>query len=819
MVKQTFRLTGMSCAACAARIDRTLNKQEGVKSAAVNFATSTVLIEYDPDKCSPESMQAAVRDAGYDMLTETERECVTGAEDAELKNYRKLRAKTIAALTMAAPILVLGMTSMDNTAVKYILWILSTPVVFILGSGFFRNAWKQLRHGSANMDTLVAVSTGIAYLFSVFNLFFHHVWEDRGLQAHVYFEAASVIIALILLGRLLEARARHSTSSAIRKLAGLQPATARAVREDGTEETVPIRDINPGETIIIRPGERVPVDGTVTGGESYVDESMLSGEPVPVRKYPGTSLYAGTINQKGSLVFRADKVGSQTVLAQIIKMVEEACGSKAPVQKTVDKVASVFVPAILCIAAITFLVWAIADPAEGIARGLLAMVTVLVIACPCALGLATPTAVTVGMGKGASCGILIKDAESLETARKVDTVILDKTGTLTAGRPEVAEMIWFRTCSEYKDILYAIESRSEHPLAEAITDYLGSRAATGANAFESIPGRGIKGKISGKTYFAGNIRLLEENGIVPEREIMEKAGTLYSRSLTVIWFADEEGPIAVAAVADRIKGTSHAAVASLKKMGMDIYMLTGDNEESARKAAAECGIDHYVSGMLPGDKAAFIKGLQSKGHCVAMAGDGINDSAALAQADLSIAMGQGSDIAMDTANVTILSSDLSKIEQMIRLSAMTVRTIRENLFWAFIYNIIAVPIAAGILYPVNGFMLNPMIGGAAMAMSSVSVVTNSLRLKRKKLDKPSNATNMETTEKKPAVKDYRIEGMHCDHCRASVEKALNSIEGVQASVTLNPPVARIRFTGEETDIAAMQAVLSDKAGDFRIMKM
>ena len=548
-----------------------------------------------------------------------------------------------------------------------------------------------------------------------------------------------MIVAFILIGRLLEARAKRKTSGAIRALMGLQPKTVTVVAADGTEKEVPVQWAQPGDVIAVRPGERVAVDGTVLSGESYVDESMLSGEPVPVHKQPDAKVFAGTINQKGAFRFRADRTGRDTVLSQIIRMVQDAQGSKAPVQNMVDKVASVFVPVIMGIALVTFAAWWIFAPSDGFIHGLLSMITVLIIACPCALGLATPTALIVGIGKGASNGILIKDAASLEVARKVDTVVLDKTGTLTEGRPEVVDQCWVPDSGALRSVLSALESLSEHPLAEAVVAAL--RPETDKESlpvpeivsFENIPGKGVRGVYGGMAYFAGNLDLLRSNNIEPSDELLARAGEWLAQARTVIWFADSTRALAAVAVTDRIKPTSAEAVAKLHHMGIRTVMLTGDNEASAAAVARQAGIDEFRAGVLPQDKAAFVKKLQDEGHKVAMIGDGINDSAALARADLSIAMGGGSDIAMDAAMITILSSDLIKVPDAIRLSHLTVRTIRQNLFWAFIYNIIAVPVAAGVLYPINGFLLNPMIGGAAMALSSVSVVTNSLRLRGRKL--------------------------------------------------------------------------------------
>lgn len=734
--KQTFPVLGMSCAACAARVNKTLSRQEGVCSANVNLATAIATVEYDPSLCSPEMMKQAVQNAGFDLLIDTAKEAEKEAEDTHAAHYRQLKFRTIWAIILSLPVAIIGMFFMDMPYANYIMWILSTPVVFWLGSGFYVNAWKLLKHRSANMDTLVANSTGIAYLFSLFNLFFPDFWLSRGVTPHVYFEAASVIIAFILLGRTLEERAKGNTSAAIRKLMGLQPRTV--IIDDGTgEREVSIEQIVPGNMIVVKPGERIAVDGTVTEGSSFIDESMLSGEPIPVYKSAGAKVYAGTINQKGSFRFRAEKVGADTMLSHIIHLVQEAQGSKAPVQRLVDKIAAVFVPAIMTIAVLTFIAWIVLAE-NGFTHGLLAAVTVLIIACPCALGLATPTAIMVGIGKGAENGILIKDAESLEMAKKIDTIVLDKTGTITEGKPVVTDIVWEAENADIQRIFLGLEKHSEHPLATAVVQALSQTNADNGGdclltGFESITGKGVKAGWNGKTYYAGNRRMLAERDITISPALSEKAEAFAQEAKTVIWFADEQQALATCAIADRIKETSKKTIAELQQRGISVVMLTGDNEQTARRIAAEAGISEFRAEVLPQQKSEYIKQLQAEGKHVAMVGDGINDSAALAQADLSIAMGQGSDIAMDVAKMTIISSDLTKISEAIQLSTLTVRTIRENLFWAFIYNLTGIPVAAGVLYPFTGFLLNPMIAGAAMAFSSVSVVTNSLRLRMKRI--------------------------------------------------------------------------------------
>ena len=820
-IKQSFPVLEMSCAACASRVDKTLNRQPGVISASVNYATATATVEYIPEECSPESLKSAIQAAGYDLIIETEQNNpIDKAEEAHLRKYRKLKRRTLAALCLSLPLSIISMCFMDLPYASYLTWLLSTPVVFGLGRDFYINAWTQLKHGSANMDTLVANSTGIAYAFSLFNLFFPDFWLSRGIQPQIYFEASSMIITFILLGRTLEERAKGNTSAALRKLMGLQPKTVIRLTTSGEQEEVPVDLVRSGDRLQVKPGEKIAVDGIVCEGSSFVDESMLSGEPVAVKKQVGDKVYAGTINQKGSFIFTAERVGSETMLSQIIRMVQEAQGSKAPVQKTVDRIAAVFVPAILSIALLTFFIWLFLSPSEGFTHGLLAAVTVLIIACPCALGLATPTAIMVGIGKGAESGILIKDAECLEVAKQIDTVVLDKTGTLTEGKPVLTDLLWETESPKLRNIFFSLEKRSEHPLAEAVVSALKGESLP-LTDFESLTGTGIYGKLESTTYYAGNLRLLNQRNITISNRLAEAASRFTEEAKTVIWFANETEALAVAAITDQIKDSSKQAISTLKERGIEVYMLTGDNQKTATVLAQKAGITHFRAEVLPAQKADFIRELQQQGKQVAMVGDGINDSAALAQADLSIAMGKGSDIAIDVAKMTIISSDLRKIADAIHLSTLTVRTIRENLFWAFIYNLIGIPVAAGILYPVCGFLLNPMIAGAAMAMSSVSVVTNSLRLRKKKLSTDSIAASEPETSGEPesastSISTYTIEGMMCDHCRARVEKVLNGIEDVTASVTLNPPVATLTFKAKVLSREELQKIIDEKAGDYRL---
>ncbi|WP_116788414.1 heavy metal translocating P-type ATPase [Flavobacterium psychrotrophum] len=733
-VKKTLPVLNMSCASCAASSQEVLQMQPGVVSAGVNYANGNGTIEYIPTITDVQTLKAALQSVGFDLLTDESEEAADSLAEIQREHFISLKKRTIWSVVLSVPLIVIGMTPafMNEAWAAYTMWLLATPVVLYFGRQFFAGAYKQAKHRSANMDTLVALSTGAAYLFSVFNTLFPDFWHSRGLHAHVYFEASAVVVTFILLGKLLEDRAKAKTSSAIKSLIGLQPKTVTVVHEGGHQMEMPVSSVTAGTILLVKPGEKIAVDGTVVTGSSYVDESMISGEPVAIEKTRESKVYAGTFNQKGSFQFRADKVGGETLLAQIIKMVQDAQGSRAPVQKLVDKIAGVFVPIVIGIAIFTFIIWAVFGGSNGFTQGLLAMITVLVIACPCALGLATPTAIMVGVGRGAALGILIKDADALERAGKVSAVVLDKTGTITQGRPKVTAMKWFTDETvPLKNILYSIEKSSSHPLAAAVTECIAA-LFTEEIVVENIPGKGVKAMYAERPYLVGNEALLKENNIDFTATARNWITTQAEAAQTLVFFADDTQLLCAIAIADAVKPTSAEAIKALQREGIDVYMLTGDNEQAARVIANNVGITHYKAGVLPQDKLDFIKQLQ-QGKVVAMVGDGINDSAALAQADVGIAMGHGSDIAIDVAKVTIISGDLLRLPQTISLSRKTMATVKQNLFWAFIYNVIGIPLAAGILYPVNGFLLSPMIAGAAMALSSVSVVTNSLLLKIKRL--------------------------------------------------------------------------------------
>lgn len=734
--KATFPVEGMTCASCASSIESMLRAREGVADANVNFAGKSVQVVYEPAIVNPSELRGTVQEIGFDIIIEAQTQ--EQLEEREAKALESLKLKTIAAGVLALPVFILGMFFHGAfTWGNWAMLILTTPILLWAGQRFFVGAWAQARHMRANMDTLVALSTGIAFVFSVFNTIYPQFFLSRGLMPHVYFEAVAVIIAFILLGKYLEEGAKNRSSEAIKKLMGLQPKTVRILRY-GAELEIKIEEVQVGDRVVLLPGDRVPVDGEVVAGTTYLDESMLSGEPLPVQKQPGDMVYAGTINQKGSVQLTAVKTGGETMLAHIIKMVQEAQGSKAPVQKLVDKIAGIFVPIVLGIALLTLVAWIVFGGQAYLTEGFLSMISVLVIACPCALGLATPTAIMVGVGRGAENGILIKDAESLERAHEVNAVILDKTGTITQGKPSVTDVVWaadVQNPAQLEVYFYSMEAQSEHPIAQAVYTYYKN---TGAQVqqpdyFSSLTGMGIEADFDDKRCYAGNHKLLIQQGIAIPAELEEQTIKLQEDAKTVIYFADAQQALGVFAVSDPVKETAAQGIKAMQEAGLEVYMLTGDNNQTAAAVARQVGITHFQAELMPQDKADFVKQLQANGKHVAMVGDGINDAQALATADISIAMGQGTDIAMDVAGITLMRSELTQVAAAIKLSRATVNTIRQNLFWAFFYNVICIPVAAGLLFPFTGFLLNPMIAGAAMAFSSVSVVANSLRLRSVKL--------------------------------------------------------------------------------------
>ena len=734
MIKKVIPVLDMSCVMCAANVENTVRNLTGVSEASVNCASNTLTVVYDPQKINLRQIREAVQSSGYDLVIEDGD--ADAVENIRRKHYLSMRNKTIGAWACALPVMIISMFFMHNRQLDWIMLLFTVPVLFVFGRSFFISGWKAMRSGVANMDTLVAMSTSIAFLFSLFNTFYPQFWLERGIVPHVYYEAAAMIIAFVLTGKLLEERAKNNTSSAIKGLMGLQPKTAALVQEDGTEKEISVSELTVGDSVRVHPGEKIPVDGIVASGESYVDESMISGEPLPIYKAAGDKVLAGTINQKGTFVLVAKEVGASTVLAQIVRMVQEAQGSKAPVQRMADRISAYFVPTVMAIALLTFVVWLSFGGTAYFSYALLASVSVLVIACPCALGLATPTALMVGIGRGAENQVLIKDAFALENMCKVDAVVLDKTGTLTEGSPRVVRILWPGEEQElYRSLLFSAESRSEHPLASAIALFMKDKGAKNLelDSFESITGKGVRFTFNQNIWWIGSQTLAVEEGVTMSPEESSRISGWQEEGYSVVFFGREATVYAVLAIADPVKESSVDAVSMLRNEGMEVYMLTGDGKKNASVVAAQLGITHFEAEVLPGEKEAFVNRLQKSGKIVAMVGDGINDSQALARADVSIAMGKGTDIAMDVAMITIMNSDLRRVAFARKLSKRTVRLIRQNLFWAFIYNVIGIPVAAGVLYPVYGLLLNPMWASAAMAFSSVSVVLNSLRLKWMKL--------------------------------------------------------------------------------------
>lgn len=726
----------MSCASCAAHVTKALKGVEGVSEANVNLATASAKVTFNEAVCSPQLLKAAVERMGFELditppasNTDTTRaETVAPLPQVPLWQMKRT---ALGALVVALLLFLLGTLPRLFSGQEVAAFFLATFSLWKYGRVFYASAWRLLKHGTSNMDTLVALSITVSYAYSFFNLFFPQWFTAHGMQPQLYFDSVGVITAFILLGRWLEARAKQRTTDSVRRLMGLQPKEVTVVFPNGTLRVKPISEVQPGDVLLAKPGERIAADGVVMSGSSNVDESMLSGEPVAVIKVAGNKVMAGTINKQGTLQYKAVKAQTDTLLSHIIAMVQEAQGSKVPVQNLVDRIAAVFVPTIIGIALLTLVCWLLLSPENGLTHGLIAMVSVLVIACPCSLGLATPTAIIVGVGSGAEKGILIKDATCLEVAQGIDTVVLDKTGTITEGRPEVVQTWFGGDEAQLSSVLLAIERLSEHPLAEAVCNHFKNAAPLTAQHFTTHVGTGAKAEVSGRTYWVGSSALMREKNITFTAEAEARLKTFEQNAYTVVALADNTNLLALLAVTDRIKPSSTAAIAQLHAMHISTIVLTGDNEATAAVVAQQVGADGYRARLLPADKAAYIKQLQNNGHRVAMVGDGINDSAALATANLSVAMGRGSDIAISTAMLTLLTNDLCRLPDALRLSARTVRTIRQNLFWAFFYNIISVPVAAGVLYPLFGVMLNPMVAGAAMALSSVSVVTNSLRQFRK----------------------------------------------------------------------------------------
>jgi Cu+-exporting ATPase len=737
-------LGGMSCASCAARIENTLIHVTGVQSASVNFATTTATVEYDPAQVGVEDLCAAVRGAGY--TASPPRQGAAPETDAEreerAREFTALRQRFWVSAVLTVPVLVLSMGMWEFPFRNWLLLLLTLPVLFWAGGSIYRSAWAALRHRAADMNTLVALGTGAAFLYSLVATLWPRAFIAAGQMPEVYYEAAAVIITLVLLGRMLEERAKGQTGEAIRRLVGLQAKTARVIRNE-REIDVPVEEVVVGDIVLVRPGEKVPVDGRVTDGASAVDESMLTGEPIPVEKTAGSPVFGGTINKTGAFRFEATAVGADTALQRIVQMVREAQGSKAPIQRLADRISGVFVPIVLMMAIATFVLWFDFGPAPRLSHALMTFVSVLIIACPCALGLATPTAIMVGTGRGAESGILIRGGEALETAGRVTTVVLDKTGTITEGRPSVTDVVATGELGEAEVLRLGASAEwgSEHPLGEAIV-----RAAVEqslpldhATYFDSTPGQGIEATVEGRSVILGNERLMTARGI--DISPLAAAADWLSQDGKTPMFVAVDGSLAgIIAVADRVKGSSAPAIQEMQRLGLEVVMLTGDNRQTAEAVARRVGIDRVIAGLLPEGKVYEVARLQGEGRIVAMVGDGVNDAPALAKADVGIAIGSGTDVAIEAGDVTLVRGELAGVAAAIRLSRATMRIIRQNLFFAFVYNALGIPVAAGLLAAFGGPFLSPMIAGAAMALSSVSVVTNSLRLRHFRPAAPANVS-------------------------------------------------------------------------------
>ncbi|MBC6605423.1 copper-translocating P-type ATPase [Hymenobacter sp. BT188] len=750
----TLNIEGMTCASCSNFVERALSRTPGVQRATVNLASEKATIEYLPAQIDRAGLRAAVEQAGYAVHEPVAPMAagVLGSDDelAQRKAaaYRKLLRRFWVAVALAAVIMPLSMIMLwpalmervSMPVLNYVQLLLTLPVLLYSGREFYVSAWNGLRHRTASMDTLIAVGTGAAFLYSLAATLVPGCFMRQGLMPEVYYDTTATIIALILLGKVLESRAKQRTSAAIRALMDLQAKTARVVRH-GQEVDIPVEEVRLNDIVIVRPGEKVATDGVITEGRSALDEAMLTGESLPVEKKVGDPVFGATLNKTGSFRFQVTKVGQETMLAQIVKLVEEAQGSRAPIQRLADKVSAVFVPIVVMIAIATFVVWFLAAPeATRLPLALVNFVAVLIIACPCALGLATPTAIMVGTGKGAEHGVLIRNAEALEKAYQVNTVLLDKTGTITRGEPAVTDFVTLNLPPSSDQtsvlaVLAALERQSEHPLAEAVVRYADAQgvASLAATDFQAYEGRGAGATVEGQQVIIGNRRLLEEHGVSVSGAAIQAADQLLDEAKTVLYAAIGGQIVALFGVADTIRETSAAAIRELQRQGLEVVMMTGDNQQTAAKVAQQVGITRFFAEVLPQDKAGKVKSLQAEGRTVAMVGDGINDAPALAQADLGLAMGGGTDVAMEAAGITLMRSDLTGVVTALRLSRLTMRTIRQNLFFAFIYNTLGIPIAAGLLYPFTGWLLSPMLAAAAMALSSVSVLTNSLRLRAAKV--------------------------------------------------------------------------------------
>ena len=847
-MKTKFDVTGMTCAACQAHVEKSVRKLPGVSQVNVNLLQNNMSVEYDDKTLGPEAIIHAVEAGGYGASLPGAKGAAgqKSAVDQAKEETRQMKFRLIVSFAFLIPLFYLSMGHMmgwplpslflgNENAITFAFTqlLLSLPVAYV-NRKYFINGFKSLFHGSPNMDSLIAIGSTAAIVYGIYAIYKIGYGLGHG-DAHLvhqysmdlYFETSAMILSLITLGKFLESRSKGKTSEAITKLMDLAPKTA-FVERDGAEVEIPVEEVRPGDILVVRPGQSVPVDGVVVEGATAIDESALTGESIPVEKEPGDRVTGATINKTGFFKFRADKVGEDTALAQIIRLVEEASASKAPIAKLADKVSAVFVPAVIAIAVVATIVWLLLGRSFEYAMSI--GIAVLVISCPCALGLATPTAIMVGTGKGAEYGILIKSAEALETAKHVDTVVLDKTGTVTQGKPQVTDVITAPGVDEkgLLSLAAALEKPSEHPLAEAVLQYTQGQgiAAAPVEGFQAISGRGVAATVAGRRAYAGNLELLGENGIVPGA-LAEQGARLAAEGKTPLYFADEQGPLGLIAVADVLKESSPAAVRELRQMGIDVVMLTGDNSTTAQAIGRQAGIKKVVAGVLPGDKERHVRQLQEQGKKVAMVGDGINDAPALARADVGIAIGAGTDVAIESADVVLMRSDLLDVSTAIQLSKATIRNIKENLFWALFYNSIGIPLAAGVFITTLGWKLNPMFGAAAMSLSSVCVVSNALRLKffkpkRLACDGPQriDTTHVEVidanqiekeqheTGGKTMKKTLMIDGMMCQHCVKHVTDALSALPGCRVDVSLENKCAEVEMS-QELDNATLTKAVTD----------
>ncbi|MEG2758020.1 MAG: heavy metal translocating P-type ATPase [Anaerovoracaceae bacterium] len=831
-MKQKYTITGMTCSSCSAHVEKSIGKLEGIEKVAVNLLSNNMTVEYDENQLTDKLITQAVEGAGYgatvkEKATLGKRKLSTDKvtqEDPMSDQIQNMKFRLVISFIFTIPLFYISMGHMfgwilpgwilgneNALTFAFLQFLLCLPVVYV-NRKYYQIGFKTLFHGAPNMDSLIAIGSMAAIVYGVAAIFaigwgLGHGNDNLVMEysMDLYFESAGMILSLITLGKFLETRSKGKTGDAIAKLMDLAPKTA-TVQRDGTTEEIPVEEVVVEDIVLVRPGESIPVDGQIIQGDSTVDESAITGESIPVEKHKGDRVISASINKTGAFKFKATRVGGDTTLSQIISLVEEAANSKAPISKLADKVSGIFVPGVIVIAVLATITWLILG--ATIAFSLSIGIAILVISCPCALGLATPVAIMVGTGKGAENGILIKSAESLETAHLIQTVVLDKTGTITEGKPRVTDMLSSGDVTEEKLLAIAasLEKSSEHPLAEAILNAAGEKGIviSEAKSFRSVTGKGVLGNIDGNLYMAGNLKMLSSYSI-DANDWEAKAIKLSTEGKTPLYFADENQVIGIIAVADTVKPTSKEAVDRMKAMGIDVVMLTGDNKRTAQAIRQEVGIDRVVAEVMPQEKEGVVATIQSQGKKVAMVGDGINDAPALTRADVGIAIGAGTDIAIEAADIVLMKSDLLDVVTAIELSRSVIRNIKQNLFWAFFYNIIGIPLAAGVLFPVFGLKLNPMFGAAAMSLSSVFVVANALRLKMfKSKNQKDNSKGLKGDEK--MIKKMIIEGMSCGHCSGRVEKALNEMEGVSATVNLEEKYAEITIDGSVNDDMLKKAV-------------